>query len=250
MALDTYLNLCTQVYELSKPRPPEDAYALYLDYANEANGLILEPMCGTGRFLIPLLEAGFNVQGFDASQHMLDVLQNKAKNKGINPNIWHGYIDDLKREEQYSLIFIPSGSFGLITDLEKARQALTIFYNQLADGGLLVFEVETLMAANNINNLWRGSVWRCHDGTSIIASFLDLPLINNIGNTICRYEHVCNNQIVQTEIEEIKVRLYNPDTQVDLLKSIGFQQVRMIKAFNKESAPNKNDELIIYECRK
>lgn len=64
--LDTYLSLCTEVYDLSKPNPPEDAYAFYRVYAMKANGPILEPMCGTGRFLLPLLEEGFNVHGFDA----------------------------------------------------------------------------------------------------------------------------------------------------------------------------------------
>jgi 2-polyprenyl-3-methyl-5-hydroxy-6-metoxy-1,4-benzoquinol methylase len=69
--LDTYLNLCTQVYDLSKPTPPKDAYEFYYSYAAQAKGPILEPMCGTGRFLIPLLEEGFDIYGFDASEHML-----------------------------------------------------------------------------------------------------------------------------------------------------------------------------------
>lgn len=49
-SLDTYLDLCTQVYDLSKPTPPQDAYDFYLSYVRETNGPILEPMCGTGRF--------------------------------------------------------------------------------------------------------------------------------------------------------------------------------------------------------
>lgn len=56
--LDTYLDLCTQVYELSKPIPPEDAYAFYRSYVADYKGPILEPMCGTGRFLLPLIEEG------------------------------------------------------------------------------------------------------------------------------------------------------------------------------------------------
>ena len=65
MVENTYSMLCTQVYELSKPIPPKDAYAFYRNYAQVANGLILEPMCGTGRFLLPLLEDGFDVHGAD-----------------------------------------------------------------------------------------------------------------------------------------------------------------------------------------
>lgn len=76
--LDTYLRLCTQVYDLSKPNPPEDAYAFYRSYALNAKGPILEPMCGTGRFLLPLIDEGFDVQGFDASEHMLEALHGSA----------------------------------------------------------------------------------------------------------------------------------------------------------------------------
>lgn len=53
-----YPSFCTKVYDLSKPHPPEDAYAFYRDYAIKANGPILEPMCGTDRFLLPLLKGG------------------------------------------------------------------------------------------------------------------------------------------------------------------------------------------------
>ncbi|HCU6014361.1 TPA: GNAT family N-acetyltransferase, partial [Legionella pneumophila] len=69
--LDTYQSLCTEVYDLSKPNAPQDEYSFYRSYAAEVKGLILEPMCGTGRFLLPLAAEGFDVHGFDASQPML-----------------------------------------------------------------------------------------------------------------------------------------------------------------------------------
>ena len=51
MSNNTYLKLCTQVYDLSKPTPPEEAYAFYRSYIEATRGPILEPMCGSGRFL-------------------------------------------------------------------------------------------------------------------------------------------------------------------------------------------------------
>ena len=57
--LDTYLNLCTQVYELSKPKVPEADYNFYKSYLQDAKGKILEPMCGTGRFLLPSLNLNY-----------------------------------------------------------------------------------------------------------------------------------------------------------------------------------------------
>lgn len=144
--LDTYLSLCTEVYDLSKPNPPEDAYAFYRDYAMRANGPILELMCGTGRFLLPLLAEGFNVHGFDASSHMLKVLHAKAKTKNLDATVWKGFVEDLKRPEKYNLIFIPSGSFCLIIDPLQVEKSLKAIYDHLADGGIFLFEAQTLHA--------------------------------------------------------------------------------------------------------
>ena len=43
-SFDTYLNLCTHVYELSKPDPPEDAYTFYKSYVEQAGDVVLKPM--------------------------------------------------------------------------------------------------------------------------------------------------------------------------------------------------------------
>lgn len=59
-----YGRLATEVYELDKPVgracPGLDYYARQLA---GVTGRILEPACGTGRVLIPLLEAGLAVEG-------------------------------------------------------------------------------------------------------------------------------------------------------------------------------------------
>jgi SAM-dependent methyltransferase len=149
--LNTYLSLCTEVYDLSKPNPPEDAYAFYRDYAMKASGSILEPMCGTGRFLLPLLEEGFNVHGFDASDHMLEALHTKAKVKNLEATVWKGFVEDLKRPEKYNLIFIPSGSFCLIIDPASVISSLKTLYHHLRDDGILLFEGETLKAVPTLD---------------------------------------------------------------------------------------------------
>ncbi len=245
--IDTYLGLCTEVYELSKPDAPSDAYAFYREYAKAANGPILEPMCGTGRFLLPLLDEGFNVHGFDASDHMLETLYAKAKAKNLKATVWKGFVEDLKRPEKYNLIFIPSGSFCLIIDAAAVKAALKIFYDHLSDDGILIFEGETLKAVPPLD-VWRGSVWHKSDGQMIMLSQL-ATMEDNVCNSICKYELAHNNSIIHTEIEELKVRIYDPHELTAILKSFGFK-VRVIKAFDSSAAPNENDEAVVYECRK
>ena len=49
------------------------------------------------------------------------------------------------------------------------------------------------------------------DGRKIVISSMNLPFVNNIGQSICRYELVSNNQIVKTEVETYELRLYEAD---------------------------------------
>lgn len=250
LRLNTYLNLCTQVYELSKPKPPQDAYAFYQSYAHQAKGPILEPMCGTGRFLLHLLEEGFDISGFDASRYMLDVLEQKACLQNLKPNVWQGFIEDFAKLKKYNMIFIPSGSFNLILELEKVKKMLANFYDCLNEDGVLIFEVITLNSASKQTGTWVTSVWPQKNNKMIIANFLDLPLKNNVETTLCKYELVEENQITHAEIEELNVRLYCHGDLMVTLKDIGFKSVRIVKAFNISQVPHKEDDVIIYECRK
>ncbi|STX51748.1 acyl-CoA N-acyltransferase [Legionella busanensis] len=249
-SVNTYLNLCTQVYDLSKPNPPKEAYDFYLSYVKEANGTVLEPMCGSGRFLLPMLADGFTIEGFDASPSMLNALIAKASARKIKPVIWQGLIENLNQPKTYQLIFIPSGSFGLITNWETIKIALTAIYRHLAPDGFFIFETETSAALPKELGLWRGSKWRLDDNKFILLSQLAM-LEDDICYSIGKYELIHGHSIMQTEIEEYKIRLYNDATfLLDLLKAVGFKQIQLIKAFDRSQSPSTNDESIIYECRK
>ena len=246
--LDTYLNLCTQVYDLSKPTAPKEDYAFYRSYAEEFNGFILEPMCGTGRFLLPLLQEGYTVHGFDASEHMLNALKEKALSLKLEPDVWQAYTNDLSRSERYSLIFIPSGSFNLITDIAIIITTLKIFFEHLTDDGVLIFEVETKHAVPPLG-VWRASKWLRPDGKTILLSSCAL-MDDDIYSSIGKYELIDGNTIIQTEIEKYKIKIYNSEELLKILQEIGFNNLKSVKAFDRNAIPNDNDESVVYECRK
>ncbi|WP_058472705.1 class I SAM-dependent DNA methyltransferase [Legionella quateirensis] len=248
--LDTYQSLCTEVYDLSKPNAPQDAYSFYRSYAAETKGSILEPMCGTGRFILPLAAEGFDVHGFDASQPMLERLHAKASSTNLKPKVWHGFIEDLNQSNKYSLIFIPSGSFCLITQKADIQKALKTIYQHLEDKGLFEFEVETCQAVPKELGIWRGSRWPKEDGMLIVLSQLAM-LDEEVCYSIGKYELVDNNRVIQTEVEEYKIRIYqDPSFLLNLLTEIGFREVRMVKAFERHASPEETDESIVFECRK
>ena len=248
MKNSTYQKLCTEVYELSKPAPSIDAYTFYRGYASSVNGLILEPICGTGRFLIPLLEEGFDVHGLDSSKQMLAVLEHKAAAKKLSPQVWQGSVESLNRHDKYALIFIPAGSFGLITEPQQISRSLHLLFDHLTEGGILLFEVETRSSVPSPTGIWRGSVWYPNSHQKILASFCS-TIEYDICTAVGRYELIEDNRIMQTEIEEYKIKLYDDTSALDkLLSDIGFVSIRMVKAFDSTKLPNKDDPIKIYEC--
>ena len=128
------------------------------------------------------------------------------------------------------------------------KKALKVLYDHLKNDGILLFEAETLKAVPPLD-VWRSSVWHKLDGQMITLSQL-ATMEDNVCNSICKYELIKNNNIIHTETEALKVKIYNSDTLVEMLESCGFNKIRIIKAYDKTAAPDENDESIVYECIK
>lgn len=249
--LESYLSLSTQFYDLIRPEPPKDAYSFYRSYVCEADRHILEPMCGSGRFLLPLIQEGFDVNGFDASEYMLKALHDKAAASNLKPKIWHDYVGHLDGKNKYNLIFIPSGSFGHIIEFEEIKKSLENFYENLHENGILLFEAESSLSAPMSQlGIWRGMVCNKPDGNSILISRLS-SIQDNVCYSIDKYELLENNKVVQTEIEKFNVRLYDDRTiLLKILQSIGFREIKILKAHDRSSKSDENDAAFVYECRK
>jgi len=73
---------------------------------------------------------------------------------------------------------------------------------------------------------------------------------DDICTSLCKYELLEAGNIIHTEIEELRVKIYEQDQLMEILKAAGFQQIRILKAFDQYLGPAKQDESIVYECRK
>jgi len=97
----------------------------------------------------------------------------------------------------------------------------------------------------------RGSVTKLsQDENNIISSVFNVPPKDNTVGSICKYELVSGSQIIQTEIEDFKVRLYESSNLAAILKDISFFEVKIHKAFDANEIPSKDDGVIVYECKK
>jgi len=122
--LPTYLKLSTEFYDLEQHPNGEQAMSFYIHHARQADGPILEPMCGSGRFLIPILQAGLDAEGFDASPICLTHFNRNMpvlvrKKPGLAT-----ICTRLERDKRYRLIFIPYGLLGLDSQILQKQKGL------------------------------------------------------------------------------------------------------------------------------
>lgn len=245
-----YLSLCTEFFDLDKPTAAPEEYLFFRHYLAQATGPILEPMCGSGRYLIPYLEEGFAVEGFDASPFMLDALRAKCTHKNLHPHVWEQFLEHVPTNKQYNLIFIPDSSFCLFLQPAQIAAALQKIYDLLQFGGTFIFDVETVHAIPAKTGLWHGKAYKKPDGTTIISSTLPLPIENNIATVLCRYELMKKTEIIKTEMEYFQIRLYYPDELQQILYDIGFSHVRQIEAYDLNRTPAAQDYTVVFECKK
>ena len=102
--MESYGKLCTAYYDLGKPFLASDALAYYQAKAAESSGPVLEPMCGSGRFLIPLLQAGIPIEGVDASREMLAACALRGAGLGLTPTLYEQALEKLSLPQRLSLL--------------------------------------------------------------------------------------------------------------------------------------------------
>lgn len=245
--LSTYLKLCTQYYDLEKHPYDAQALAFYMQQAKKAEGAILEPMCGTGRFLIPILEAGFDIEGFDASPFMLEALHEKAP----HARAWLSFAQDFQAQKTYNLIFIPYGSWGLIVDKQQAYAALIALYESLQTGGKLFVDIDTIFSTPSWQGSWHRALNKRSDGSYIaLNTCANYDEATQIFSCKCIYESIRDEKVELVEHENFEQYLYRFDEFDAILQSVGFSEIKKYQDYEYTIATNFQSPLLIYECTK
>ena len=115
----------------------------YVEEALASGGPVVELAVGTGRIAVPIAVAGVRVIGIDASQGMLDVARDYARERGVEDNL-DLRLGDLRGppvDERVPLVIAPFRSLLHMTTKSDRLQALGAARDLLEDGGRFVFDV-------------------------------------------------------------------------------------------------------------
>jgi SAM-dependent methyltransferase len=237
--MSNYRKLCTIIYDLDKPYATEEEIKTYSRLVKSKSDKILEPMCGSGRFYVPLLKDGYNITGFDLSEDMLEACRKKCSKLGIKPNIFKADIARYQCDRKYKYIFIPVGSISLLISENDLHQSLSNIYNCLEDNGIFVFSYLGLESKKEDINEWKEMQNYTIDDKKIVckqkskyinkSNVLDIKLL---------YELIQDGVVIKKEYQDFPVKLFTEEYLKEMLIRIGFSEIKLIKSSNQKNDYN------------
>jgi SAM-dependent methyltransferase len=107
-------------------------------YASAPVKRVFEPACGTGRLLLRLARAGFNVSGLDINKKSVDYCNKRLKRNGFSESVIVGDMSSFVLPSRVDAAFNLINSFRHLVTEQAARQHLRCIVDALSDGGLYV----------------------------------------------------------------------------------------------------------------
>ena len=217
-----YGALCTEVYESDKSVAYDKELAFYLSFADKTMK-VLEPMCGNGRMLLPFMQAGINIDGFDMSDEMLRMCKEKGRKLSLEPNVEINKIEDFHTDKKYDLVMIPIGSFSLLPNNLVDRSLQNMKSVLQSDGRLLITIVTTPSEVEEIPEWVKTN--EIEMGQGRILEYRKVHFQNKELFIQLKYESLRNGQVVKTELMDFPIQVYELGEFEQVLKKNGFKEV-------------------------
>lgn len=122
----------------------DDDWSLYRAFADHGGGPILELGCGTGRLVVPLAEAGYEVTGVDRSPAMLALARAAVERADVAAQVT--LVEDDMRSlaalgaRRFTLAFCAINSFLHLATQGEQLAALGATFDRLAPGGVIILD--------------------------------------------------------------------------------------------------------------
>jgi SAM-dependent methyltransferase len=226
---------------------------LLLNFAQVVGDPILELGCGTGRILLPLAEAGFNVVGLDTSRSMLDRAAQAIAAAGVDERVT--LVEGDMRESETA----PGGPFGLVifslnslmhlTSIEDQRAALESARRALDPRGQLIIDTMN-PSPDQLRHLMDGphleGTWHLPDGSSIDKwSHRRLSPVTQIIDTLLWYDRVSPDGTLSRKRSEFPLRYVHASELALMLELSGFMDPMFYGSYDLDPFENESDRLLV-----
>ena len=224
--IGNYRKLCTRFYDIDKPNPPPAEFAFYRDVLSEVHGPILEPMCGSGRFLVPLLKQGFDIYGFDGSVDMIAACRNRLDG---DERVELATFESFESPTAFHACIIPAGSFSLLADAASAKQALACIHRIMAPDGVCHIEVCAKPGDGSSATDASSRTVKTEAGTTLtVIESATYDGERGIETIHCHYIECTERTIVASESEHYELRRYGRSEFSVMAEASGFTLVNSV----------------------
>lgn len=128
------------VYDVVYERKDADV-DFYKDFAGETDGSVLEIGCGTGRVYLELLPVSVDAYGIDVSEPMLSVLRERARRRGLKPQVTQADMRNFDLEQTFDRIIVPFRTFLHNLTIDDQLATLRRIRDHLVSDGKFAFNV-------------------------------------------------------------------------------------------------------------
>ncbi len=222
--------LSSLFHDAADPPAPADEVAWYAARLPRGVGRILQPMSGSGRILQPLLEAGFSVDGVDASESMLAACAARVTSTGRDPQLFRQDVAVLNLPFRYGAAYMAGGTFQLLTGRHAAIDALLRIRAHLVAPALLLLDLSIPDQAEHPPGaaVIEVSHVTLADGTLLARrSERVIDTARRQVRTQSRYERRARSRIVAREDETTTMTWYDEKQIMTLVSDTGYCDVRI-----------------------
>jgi SAM-dependent methyltransferase len=244
----SYGRLASEVYDLDKPIGSSfGEVEYYRDLLVDIDGPVLEPAVGTGRILIPLLAAGFTVDGFDSSPEMLAVCRRNCAARELTPVLAEGDMTEWVKPDAYAAVIVPTGSIVLLDGADETTLALRCFARSLRPGGRLILDVPSprLVASAEPMRHWRAGnhIW------TLQTLHIDYDPVANQTTRWLRYDKWLDGDLVGSELQPFRLQHWTIREFAGLLAEAGFVDTTVTADYRPGTPTADSDDWTFHAVR-
>ncbi len=185
------------VYDIFTAHYDDELWIGELLSALERNGLrgerLLDVACGTGKSFLPMLDRGWKVTACDISPAMLACAQVKV---GEAVPLSVADMRGLPEIDKFDLVWALDDSINYLLSEDELLKALNGMGANLAPGGLLLFDVNTLVAYRSffaetavVERAGRRLVWRGQTASDAKPGLICEAILEEDGGPTKTHEH-------------------------------------------------------------
>jgi len=225
-----------------------DDIDFYAGLAKRAKGPVLEVMCGTGRILVPLARAGFEVTGIDANERMLEVARQKLEKE---PPEVQGRVTlvnadarDFDLGRKFDLVILAFSSVNHLLSPQDQDRAFACLKDNLSENGLLAVATFNPQPEKLHSEKLDKEVELENGNLLIRYSTLTVNPAGGIMHVQYRWEVEHDGAIVREMSSAFDLRLLKPNQLKALLEGAGFQLVERYGGYRGEPLDPKGDVVV------